>query len=176
MNKTKICSRCGEEKPLTDFQKWNKSKDGRSNVCKACAKIGFPETMKELFRKTGQPDLIYMLDTFGDTPMNDIVIELRRRGYRGSVLHMAAQMYIHDKGIKRCSKCGEYKPIEEFSKSRKIHNGFTYCKVCEKAAKAEYSRKARMKKDGIPSPKMAEIKALADKCRQLRIRKILNGC
>ena len=174
--KTKICSRCGEEKPLTDFRKGDKGKDGRYNVCRACEKIGFPETMKELFRKTGQPDLIYMLDSFGDTPMNDIVPELRRRGYRGSVLHMAAQMYIRDKGIKRCPKCGEYKSLEEFSKSRKSRDGFSYCKVCKKAAKAEYGRKARMKKDGILSPKMAEIKALADKCRELRIRKILNGC
>lgn len=161
--KTKICSRCGKEKPLDRFRK-------DSFVCRNCDKTGYPETMKELFRKTGQPELIYLLDSFGDTPMNDIVTELRNRGYRGSAKQMAMQMFTHDKGIKKCPRCNEYKPIGEFYKSSRSR-----CKTCENAADAEYKKHVKMKNERA-AHKMEEIKKLADKCKKLRIRKILSGC
>lgn len=170
--KTKICSRCGIEKPLTDFRKDKNKDDGRSCACSACEKIGFPETMKEVLRKTGKPDVIYMLDSFGDTPMNDIVSELRKRGYRGSVMRMAAQMYIRDKDLKMCHKCNKYKPISEFYNTKQTICGATsYCKDCMKATMVE-AREA----DKIRKEKMAEIKALADECKRLRIKKALSGC
>ncbi len=169
---TKICSRCGMEKPLTDFRKDNKKDDGRFCACKDCEKLGFPETMKEILRKTRKPELIYMLDSFGDTPMNDIVSELRKRGYRGSVMRMAAQMYIRDKDLKMCHKCNEYKPISEFYNNKQTINGTTsYCKDCIKAAVADERMTDKKRKE-----KMAEIIALADECKRLRIKKALNGC
>lgn len=170
--KTKICSRCGIEKPLTDFRKDKNKDDGRSCACSACEKIGFPETMKEVLRKTGKPEVIYMLDSFGDTPMNDIVHELRKRGYSGPVMRMAAQMYISDAGLKKCYKCNKYKPIGEFYNNKRVYNKVTsYCKDCAKAITAE-AREA----DKIRKEKMAEIKALADECKRLRIKKALSGC
>lgn len=168
--KTKKCSRCGIEKPLTNFRKDHKGNGKRSCACKACEKIGFPETMKEILRKTGKPELIYMLDSFGDTPMNDIVPELRKRGYSGSVMRMAAQMYISDTGLKECAKCKKHKPISEFYNNRRMYNKVTsYCKDCAKAATAEARKETT-------SSKMAKIKALADECKRLRIKKALNEC
>jgi len=34
----KVCSKCGEEKPITDFYKNKNCKDGYRNVCKTCCK------------------------------------------------------------------------------------------------------------------------------------------
>jgi hypothetical protein len=36
---TKTCLGCNVDKPLDDFPKYARSKDGRSNRCRACAKI-----------------------------------------------------------------------------------------------------------------------------------------
>ena len=33
----KVCTRCNEEKQLTDFKKNNRNKDGTAGICKACA-------------------------------------------------------------------------------------------------------------------------------------------
>ena len=34
---TKICKRCGNEKPLEDFHRQSAQKDGRQTYCKLCA-------------------------------------------------------------------------------------------------------------------------------------------
>lgn len=34
--KTKVCKRCGEELPLSEFYRCNKYKDGYEGVCKEC--------------------------------------------------------------------------------------------------------------------------------------------
>ena len=39
----KVCNRCGEKKPLIDFYKHPKSKDGHLNQCKSC-KIAYQKT------------------------------------------------------------------------------------------------------------------------------------
>lgn len=36
MEQTKICSECGQEKPLSEFNKLRKSPDGRQNRCREC--------------------------------------------------------------------------------------------------------------------------------------------
>lgn len=38
----KVCTKCGEEKPLTDFHKDKASKDGFRSSCKACRNSGKP--------------------------------------------------------------------------------------------------------------------------------------
>ena len=40
---TKICSKCGEEKPLESFHNHTRSKDGKQAQCKACARIASNE-------------------------------------------------------------------------------------------------------------------------------------
>ena len=38
MTETKVCTKCGEEKPLTEFHKSRKSHDGLGYWCKSCKK------------------------------------------------------------------------------------------------------------------------------------------
>lgn len=171
---TKVCSRCGEEKPLDCFRKW-KSKDGRLGYCKACARDGFPASAMKRFGKLRRREADYLVEKFGKVPVDDIVAELRERGYRGSFMQMAVQLYVSETGMKRCPTCKEYKPVGEFVKTSKSYDGLKRCRPCDRQKKKEaYQKIARRPKE--PSPKMAEIKALAEKCKELRIRKILNGC
>lgn len=44
-----------------------------------------------------------------------------------------------EKGFKRCSKCGQIKPISEFYKRKSSKDGlYSYCKQCDKSMKAYY--------------------------------------
>lgn len=173
MKETKVCSRCGEEKPLDCFRKW-KSADGRLGYCKACARDGYPSSAMKRFAKLRRREADYLVEKFGKVPVDDIVAELRERGYRGSFMQMAVQLYVVETGMKRCPTCGEYKPVGEFAKGKSF-DGLNCCKPCNRQKKKDaYQKKHCRPKE--PSAKMEEIKRLADKCRELRIRKILSGC
>lgn len=57
----KTCKRCGESKPLEEFHRHKLTKDGRFNICKACAKLkareyyaANQERMRELGRQKAQ--------------------------------------------------------------------------------------------------------------------------
>ena len=174
MKATKICSRCGEEKPLGSFGS-GRGADGRCGYCKDCARDGYPETMKKRFGKLRRREADYLEERFGKDRVDDIVVELRERGYRGSFMQMAVQLYVCETGMKRCPTCKEYKPVGEFAKGGRTFDGLKRCKECNREKKKEaYREKNRRPKE--TSAKMAAIKELADKCRELRIRKILNGC
>lgn len=172
MKETKVCSRCGEEKRIGCFRICRIEKDGRYMICRDCERYGYPDIMKRLFLQSEQPELVYLVKTFGEADMNDIVVELRARGYRGSVKQMAVQMYVCETGMKRCSRCKEYKPIGEFTRDVGFFNGYGRCLSCNRQKNKEVYQKS---KKNI-SPRMAKIKELADKCRELRIRKVLDGC
>ena len=45
---TKICSRCREEKPLSEFYTSTVTKDGYRPQCKACAKLSGQETKQRI--------------------------------------------------------------------------------------------------------------------------------
>lgn len=65
---TKVCSCCGNELPITAFNKHGRSKDGYGSVCRACkAKTG-----------DGNPELARF------TP-RELIDELRCRGYHGTL-------------------------------------------------------------------------------------------
>lgn len=65
---TKVCRCCGERLPIDAFARHGNSKDGYSNICKACkAKTG-----------NGNPALA------GFSP-RELIEELRIRGYRGTL-------------------------------------------------------------------------------------------
>ena len=36
MNETKVCPKCGQDKPITEFSKNKKNKDGHFTYCKEC--------------------------------------------------------------------------------------------------------------------------------------------
>lgn len=68
---TKVCTCCGNELPITAFNKHGRSKDGYEAVCRACkAKTG-----------DGNPELAKF------TP-RELIDELRCRGYHGTLTYV----------------------------------------------------------------------------------------
>jgi superfamily II helicase len=47
---TKVCSKCGQELPVSEFNKNKTNKDGLQNMCKRCAKE-YIQSNKELLMK-----------------------------------------------------------------------------------------------------------------------------
>lgn len=78
---TKICRICGEEKPITDFTKLHRSKDGYDTRCKCCAnarqKADY-HARKKHSRGGGNPAL-------ADFTPRELIEELRARGYKGTL-------------------------------------------------------------------------------------------
>lgn len=65
---TKVCRCCGERLPIDAFARHGKSKDGYSNICKAC----------KAKASNSNPALA------GFSP-RELIEELRIRGYRGTL-------------------------------------------------------------------------------------------
>lgn len=82
--KTKVCSRCSMELPLTEFPKNAQCRDGHSGVCKKCK----AEQMKDYRRNLAEKARLYDerggLETF--TP-RELMKELARRGYKGTLTY-----------------------------------------------------------------------------------------
>ena len=63
---SKICTTCGETKPLTEFHKCNQHSDGRRNPCKVCRNASLRKPLKPYLRKcrvcgleaTQEPELV----------------------------------------------------------------------------------------------------------------------
>ena len=78
---TKICRICGEEKPITDFAKNNRYKDGYDTRCKCCKndrERKYYHSHKRMPKGGGNPDLANF------TP-RELIEELRARGYKGTL-------------------------------------------------------------------------------------------
>lgn len=89
---TKVCTKCGVEKPFSEYYNYPNRTDGKYTICKECLQIKLKSR-----RKPTPPPIKY--------PIID--------------------------GKKKCSKCGETKPISEFSKNKNQHGGIqSLCKSC----------------------------------------------
>lgn len=78
-NLTKKCSRCGVEKPLSEFHKNRSSKDGLQNYCKQCSyesnKISRGHNVHKVWLN---PDLAKFQP-------RELIAELKARGYSGEL-------------------------------------------------------------------------------------------
>jgi len=121
---TRRCSRCGETKPLSEFSYDNKGTGRRKQMCKACVKAYYREYA-------------------------------RRRPPRGEKRGAKAAAVPGNGGAapgareetRRCSKCGETKPVSEFwyeNKRTGLRKGM--CTACIQEYRLEYAR--RHKKAG----------------------------
>lgn len=78
--KTKVCTRCGRELPLSEFPKNVQCRGGHSGVCKKC-KV---EQMRDYRRNLAEKARLY--DERGglkDYTPRELMLELSRRGYEG---------------------------------------------------------------------------------------------
>ena len=78
--KTKVCSRCGRELPLTEFPKNAQCRGGHSGICKKCKKEQVNDYRRNLAEKARLYDMRGGLKDY--TP-RELMLELKRRGYEG---------------------------------------------------------------------------------------------
>jgi hypothetical protein len=76
---TKICKKCGQEKPLDEFPKHRGYKDGRQSFCRECRNL----YSKSYYRTIGKEDRKKKTDLAKYTT-RDLLLELKRRGCTGT--------------------------------------------------------------------------------------------
>lgn len=72
---TKVCTKCGIEKPISDFHKCSRNKDGHLVVCKECTN----KKQREYFNKTLKK--VYTNPELAAFQPRELINELRARGY-----------------------------------------------------------------------------------------------
>ena len=94
METTKICPRCNQEKPITDFVNDARRKSGYGTYCKSCHSAICKESRA---RKLAKAEIKYPVKVNAETvkeckesnlekvPSRLLISELRRRGYRGEL-------------------------------------------------------------------------------------------
>ena len=86
---TKVCTICGQEKPLEDFVKNKRAKNGRANHCKECHNKKYPCGYKKKVIDAPKVDEDIVNECkenhLESVPARLLISELRRRGYRGEL-------------------------------------------------------------------------------------------
>lgn len=89
---TKVCSICGQEKPLEEFVKNSRCQDGRASHCKECHNTKYPfgytkKKAKVEFQPKVEEQITQELKAHNlqDIPSRLLIHELRSRGYRGEL-------------------------------------------------------------------------------------------
>lgn len=71
--KTKVCDKCGEEKPLNEFRHRSSNPDGYDNVCKKCK-----ASIMRKQRGKITTEQLYSI------PTEILIKEIQNRGWRGN--------------------------------------------------------------------------------------------
>lgn len=91
---TKVCTRCGQEKPLEEFNKDSRKRDGLASHCKEChnkickAYLDKKRAEKQLaFPIKLEKEVVNECESLNldKLPARVLISELRRRGYRGEL-------------------------------------------------------------------------------------------
>ena len=89
---TKVCKQCGQEKPLEEFVKNSRTKDGRGSHCKECHNKLYPHNyMRKKAKIEHKPKIDEHVEQelkeyqLKDVPSRLLIHELRSRGYRGEL-------------------------------------------------------------------------------------------
>lgn len=77
---TKVCNKCGQEKPITEFQKSKSCTDGHIGQCNACVNERTRERRR--LKAVTPPDADNPLSAYQP---RELIAELRRRGYMGEL-------------------------------------------------------------------------------------------
>lgn len=70
--KTKVCDKCGEEKPINEFGHNKSNPDGYNNVCKSC-RAGYVRKIRGTITS----------ERLSQVSSEELIKELQNRGYRG---------------------------------------------------------------------------------------------
>lgn len=83
MQTTKICRRCGKEKPAGEFNRKSSSPDGLQSYCKECVKeYRFKATPPGLKTDSRSPEYSGVADRVLQERAKSLLGELRARGWR----------------------------------------------------------------------------------------------
>lgn len=130
--KTKVCTKCGEEKPLSEFYKSKREKDGYNYWCKSCQKEYYQENKKQLIKKSKEynknhPE-IHILALIKYRCENPKCDHYKYYGERGIECRITADE------IRKLMKRDGYWDMERPSIDRKDNNGdytFDNCRFIE---------------------------------------------
>lgn len=126
--KEKVCSKCGESKPVSEFNKEAKRSDGLYPYCKPCLR----EHRRVRYEKRPRD---YSIKSKACSLCNTVKPREEFRIYPGKTLHYRCvqcedEIVEHKKsGVLKCSSCKTVKPLKEFPNS--VANRTTkQCKEC----------------------------------------------
>jgi 5-methylcytosine-specific restriction endonuclease McrA len=103
----RICTKCNQEKTLDEFDKKAFRPLGRSTICQSCRRD-------------------YYRDRYKNQRGNDFTRSKISKDEKQSRLNMLAET-----GTKQCTRCDNWKPIQDFNKDSDTYDGLTsWCKTC----------------------------------------------
>lgn len=141
-----ICTKCGEDKPKSGFYKQSRTKStGVRQPCKECHKpLNYIKKESKICAKCGEEKLI--TEFYKDPMMKDghsakckSCENKRAKVYRKKLKNRKDLPKINNK---KCSKCGETKPISAFYKDKNNVTGYTAgCIECDEKKRKEILEK-----------------------------------
>lgn len=163
---TKVCNRCGEEKPYTEFTRRKSNSDGFENECKECKRKRKKEWYEER-KKEGisfsREKVTFVCKECGkervinkeNYPEDEVCSYCRRKvtmketyGYETNLMGAKGLESLDlSSGKRECSKCGEEKSLDEFAKNSTKKGGVdSLCLDCNAKKTKKYYEKYPDKK------------------------------
>ncbi len=152
MSETKVCSKCGAEKPVDAYYRQRGNKDGRRGACKACQRVYDKARRARLAKPKPPPPPAGMkvCSKCKDTKSLDSFYRDRSskvgRGSACRTCHRHADKARWARrakpkplplppGMKVCSKCRALKPLDSFHRARRrdAEGRCACCKACQRA-------------------------------------------
>lgn len=166
---TKVCSKCGRELPISDFHKNKRRKDGLNSSCKYCdnkqKKASIEKYKNDPVRRQKRLDAYkrYHASEKGKAKQKEyeakrVYTEEQREHRRQYAKEYRKENYVHKRQQKifiidekeyfKCSKCGEIKPKEDFSRNLKMRMDILMrVKNVRKSRKKNICRLTHIKKE-----------------------------
>ena len=146
---TKVCTHCGRELPIANFNRHSRTKDGYFPACKECqSEMNKGHKKRQPFQHNEAPKKApeYTPEQMG--------IGKGRRADHPTYIDK-------DTGVtmKWCKGCKQYKPIDEFHHNKANKDGHEFdCKVCHNArVSAQHARRRAEKKALVAAEVAAKI-------------------
>ena len=186
---TKVCTKCGMEKPLDEFYKTKTSKDGYRGTCISCfsenSKTNFEKIRKIPIEERDIPEFKICKKCGIIKPINEFRKDkLKKDGHQShcKICEFKIQKKYREENkdkprkkiikieYKVCKKCGIEKPVNDFYGASNTNDGYrTRCKECigeyEKLIFKNKPKKPKVDRSDEIREKRAKI--IIEKCEKL---------
>lgn len=124
----KVCTKCGVEKPRSEFHKCAKHGDGLAYTCKYCAK-----KYNQIYRASNKEKLFKLRQDYEKIKKSDNPILKREQNKIDAINYKKYCFENKNVLTKRCNTCRDLKFLSEFDVASKEKDGFQYfCKKCNR--------------------------------------------